>query len=299
MTTTPINTMAPQATALADLDLLDRYRRQQDQEAFAELVRRYGDMVYATCYRVLGQRELAQEAAQETFYRLLLHSIKINRSLAGWLHQVAVKLSLDIRRSNLTRQQREHHYSVIRDNDDAQTSWRELSTQVDEALNRLPGSTRQLLIRHYLLGVKQEELAREMQLSPATIHRRIQAGLHWLRESLKANGVKISLVTLGVLLTQQTTQAAPPAFLIEVGKMNLAHAALPHPACPQPRLAKPLIQWTCPRFSTLLVTLFILLTALLAIILFVVLAFQSQADPLAHLSAIPPAPAFLQFRADS
>src|SRR5215212_9571789 len=47
------------------------------QSAMLELVRRFQGPVFGLCYRMLGKREDAEDAAQETFIRVL-------RSLARW-----------------------------------------------------------------------------------------------------------------------------------------------------------------------------------------------------------------------
>jgi RNA polymerase sigma-70 factor, ECF subfamily len=48
-----------------------------DQAAMVELVNRYRNQVYGLCLRMLGQRQDAEDAAQETFVRAL-------RSLSRW-----------------------------------------------------------------------------------------------------------------------------------------------------------------------------------------------------------------------
>ncbi len=48
-----------------------------DQAAMAELVRRYQGQVFALCFRMLGDRQDAEDMAQETFVRVL-------RSLERW-----------------------------------------------------------------------------------------------------------------------------------------------------------------------------------------------------------------------
>jgi DNA-directed RNA polymerase specialized sigma24 family protein len=50
-----------------DWELLARYRNSDDQEAFAELVRRYVDMVWSVGFRKTGDRDLAQDIAQVVF----------------------------------------------------------------------------------------------------------------------------------------------------------------------------------------------------------------------------------------
>jgi hypothetical protein len=46
-----------------DLELLTRYVKRGDPEALVELADRHRDMVYATCYRLLGSRADAEDAA--------------------------------------------------------------------------------------------------------------------------------------------------------------------------------------------------------------------------------------------
>jgi len=53
-----------------DLQLLERYAETRDAEAFANLVKRYAGMVYATCLRVTGNRHAAEDASQECFLQL-------------------------------------------------------------------------------------------------------------------------------------------------------------------------------------------------------------------------------------
>ncbi len=48
-----------------------------DHAAMVELVDRYRNPVFGLCYRMLGQRQDAEDAAQETMVRML-------RSLSGW-----------------------------------------------------------------------------------------------------------------------------------------------------------------------------------------------------------------------
>ena len=60
--------------------LVDRCLK-SDQAAMVELTNQFRGQVYGLCYRMLGQREDAEDAAQETFVRVLRH-------LDGWLVRV-------------------------------------------------------------------------------------------------------------------------------------------------------------------------------------------------------------------
>src|SRR5258706_4222543 len=85
----------------ADLDLilLDRFREDGDQEAFAEIVRRYASAVFSTCMRILGDKARADDVSQETFFRLSQKPEAVKQSVGGWLHTAATRLALDAGRT--------------------------------------------------------------------------------------------------------------------------------------------------------------------------------------------------------
>src|SRR5947209_2559787 len=95
-----------------DLVLLQRYRETGDADAFTEIVQRYAGPVFAACQRVLHDPSVAEDAAQETFYRLMTRPHRVSSSLGGWLHRAATRLALDIRRSDNSRRRREAAYEL-------------------------------------------------------------------------------------------------------------------------------------------------------------------------------------------
>jgi RNA polymerase sigma-70 factor (ECF subfamily) len=62
-----------------------------DEAAMVELVDRYRDRVFRFCYRMLGQRQDAEDAAQETFVRVLrsLPAWDSRREFEPWLFAIA------------------------------------------------------------------------------------------------------------------------------------------------------------------------------------------------------------------
>lgn len=205
-----------------DLDLLKRYAVGGDPDAFGEIVRRYTAMVYHTCLRVLHDKALAEDASQDTFYRLMRAPGSVNRSVGAWLHRTATRRSIDVLRSDTARAKRERLYSREYYHGRANPpSWSVLSPKIDEALSQLFEPTRSLLVDHFLGGKTQRQLAQETQTSAATVSRRIKQGLQELRQHLKTSGLVVAGSALTSMLTSQTALAAPPPVVAELGKMAM------------------------------------------------------------------------------
>lgn len=209
-----------------DLDLLRRYIDADDADAFAGLVRRHTSLVYHTCLRVLGDRERAEDAAQETFHRLMRNPEKVNHCLPAWLHRVATRLSIDVLRSDGARRRRESAYQRRLEQRRTPEPWAEVSMQIDEALHRLNESDRALLVEHFLNEKTQASLAREAGVSKATMCRRMESALRALRKNLgEASGVAgVSVAALALGLTTiagRASAAVPPTLTAELNKMAL------------------------------------------------------------------------------
>jgi RNA polymerase sigma factor (sigma-70 family) len=217
--------------ASGDLELLERFRAHADAEAFGRIAHRHAAAVYATCLRILGDSASAEDAAQETFFRLLRHPTEVNRSVGAWLHRTATNVSLDIRRSDTSRRRRElicgladsrwGSLESVGESSRQASTWAELSPAIDQALSEMPEELRTILVEHYLLGRSQAELAQESGQCPATICRRVRRGMEELRRRLRLKGIDALPVILVGLLCQVAARQAPAAVLEGVAKMSL------------------------------------------------------------------------------
>src|SRR5947199_4185398 len=85
--------------AASDRQLLERFARERDEEAFRTLVRRHGSLVLGVCTRALRHRQDAEDCFQATFLVLArkASTVRWRDSIAGWLHQVATRLAGELR----------------------------------------------------------------------------------------------------------------------------------------------------------------------------------------------------------
>ena len=76
---------------LQDRQLLQRFIRDNSQEAFAALTARYLNLVYAVCRRELGDADAAEDVTQAVFLILARKAPSLRRDvvLSGWLFQTA------------------------------------------------------------------------------------------------------------------------------------------------------------------------------------------------------------------
>jgi RNA polymerase sigma-70 factor, ECF subfamily len=222
---------SPQILPETDMSLLHRFADRGDEDAFSEIVRRYAGVVFCACHRVLRDRGWAEDVAQETFFRLVKCPDRVSHSLGGWLHRAATRLAVDTLRSEQARHRREQTYEAPpKDEEDgsgigAGSQWEEISPAIDQALDELDDDDRALLVRHFLQGTPQADLAAEAGVSAATMSRRVKHAIALLREHLSGKGVNVAPSVLLMLCARNAIEAAPQTLLGELGKMAMVSGA--------------------------------------------------------------------------
>jgi RNA polymerase sigma-70 factor (ECF subfamily) len=96
--------------ALADEALAAQAAREgSDGAAFTTLMERYREKVWRVCWRLMSAQHDAEDAAQEVFVRLFFERGKFagRSSYSTWLHGVAIRTCLTLRRSRSRRRRRE------------------------------------------------------------------------------------------------------------------------------------------------------------------------------------------------
>src|SRR3954452_3633797 len=84
--------------------LLERFRAHRDGQALAVLVAAHGPMVLGVCRRILRKPQDVDDAFQSTFLVLVRRAGEVRDPgrLAAWLHGVARRVALRMRRQGYT-----------------------------------------------------------------------------------------------------------------------------------------------------------------------------------------------------
>jgi RNA polymerase sigma factor (sigma-70 family) len=169
-----------------DAALLDAFRREGDEEAFALLVRRHAPMVFGVCVRVLRNRADAEDACQATF---LVFVRKVRRvepdRVGGWLHGVARNVARKARTAALRRAHRERIAGLAPKSDGPDL---ELRPTLDREVARLPADYRDAVIACDLEGLTRAQAAGRLGWAEGTVASRLARGRAILARRLTRAG---------------------------------------------------------------------------------------------------------------
>ena len=171
-----------------------------DERAIASLYDRYGGVLYAVAYRIVGQRADAEEVVIEAFAQVWREAARFEPargSVAGWLTMIARSRALDVVRARARRERITAAAAADRPGVSPGMSDRRpdavrrarrcrAARQVGEALATLSPPQRQAIELAYFEGLSQSEIAARLQEPLGTIKTRVRLGMQKLRESLRA-----------------------------------------------------------------------------------------------------------------
>lgn len=200
MLTTEQTPPAESAAAQAHdrLSALAARARAGDRAAFEELIVSTERRVAATAWRLLGDREDARDAAQETYLRAYkyLAGFRPGHDFHGWLYRITVNVCRDMLRARRAEPLDETPLESLTDGQEAAAlQWggaagmdAEASALLAQrraivrlALARLPEKERTAVVLRDLEGRTTEEVARLMKTRPATVRSQVSTARVKLR----------------------------------------------------------------------------------------------------------------------
>jgi RNA polymerase sigma-70 factor (ECF subfamily) len=191
-------------------DLVARCREGND-DAWRELVDRFGKKVYAIAYHFTLKREDAEELSQEIFLKLFenLHRYDGGFPLVAWILSVSRNLCIDRYR----RRKREKSFRFISDDavtallksDDDPASMalkKERTQMLFSALAEVPEDLAEILILRDLNGLAYDEIGKALELPEGTVKSRLFRAraevARKIRERHESKGAPGALASLAI-----------------------------------------------------------------------------------------------------
>ena len=163
--------------------------REGDTPAFAEIVRRFEDMAVAYGYSLVGDFQLAEDAAQEAFLEayVCLGQLREPAAFPGWFRRIVLKQCDRItRRKPLTFEtlEAEQQVPALEGGRDEAEDDSEMKSQIWTAIDALPEHERAAVMLYYFSGYSQQEVSEFLGVAVTAVKKRLHSARGQLREML-------------------------------------------------------------------------------------------------------------------
>jgi RNA polymerase sigma-70 factor (ECF subfamily) len=199
--TLPDGTSELNATTISDHDLVVLAQK-GSEKAYRELLGRYQRPVFSLIYRMVRDREQAEDLAQETFVRVFNNIDRYDPAykFSSWIFKIATNLTIDwIRRKEVPTVSIDgSRYATSSDDIEASTitvesddenpeellESRELGSQIEAAIGKLRPEYRQAIVLRHIDDLPYEDIAQIMALPLGTVKTYIHRGRKELQDML-------------------------------------------------------------------------------------------------------------------
>ena len=198
----PKDIAIPNLKGLPDEELAGRFVKDRNEEAFNELVNRYGDKIYRTALRITHNPSDAQDVLQDVFIKLMknLHTLRGESKFSTWLYRVAANASfMHLRYEKKYKNEVSLEEYVSYDEDgvlkgveikdwsdrpDEVLLSKEAMEVIERALNELPVHHRVVVHLRDMEGLTNPEVAEVLGLSIKCVATRVHRARLILRDKL-------------------------------------------------------------------------------------------------------------------
>lgn len=166
-----------------------------DQKSFGVLIDRYQDYVFSVCLKVLQQRHLAEEAAQDALVKAYhkLPTFRKESQFSTWLYTLAYRTALD------KLKQRKRNVSSLDDSSsfiqpeatgsraDRRLEEYDQKELIAKLIAKLPVTDRLIISLHYLQEQPVKAIAKIMDMTVTNVKTRLFRSREQLRKLVRKN----------------------------------------------------------------------------------------------------------------
>lgn len=162
--------------ALEDSRLMEQISEARDEQSFLDFMMRYHKRLFATCYRMLGSRDEAEEALQESFLKVWTYAERWSSDKARvstWVYTITMNTCRDIlrkRKGVFVEHQEDDGYGGDNSADGvACIEEQDHAVKVKAAIDALPERQKKALILSYYQGLTHHEIGDIMGVSAKSV----------------------------------------------------------------------------------------------------------------------------------
>ena len=215
-----------------DSELVGRYARTRDEEAFAELLRRHGPTVYGVCRRVLRNGPDADDAFQAVFLVLARRAGTLGEpgAVGNWLYGVAVRTANKARVLNAKEANRRRPPPVPLDEypaADGDPADADTLAVIDAELAALSDHYCAAFVTCVLNGRSRAEAARDLGWPEGTVAARLAKARELLVARLRKRGVTLAAGTFAAVAVPTAAASGALDAVRELSAVGTASAVAP------------------------------------------------------------------------
>lgn len=156
-----------------------------DGDSFTELCRRYYGPMVAIGHAILGDRHLAEDAAQEAFAKAAVHLPKLRKAdqFGCWMAAICRNEA-----RSLARTRHAHRGDGEIPEPSIAASVDETGEAVKAALNQLPLKAREVVFLRFYDGLSYDQISTVLGISEQAINGRLRRAKRQLAEHLRRQG---------------------------------------------------------------------------------------------------------------
>lgn len=175
-----------------DLRLVKRVLK-GEVECFSELVAKYEDKVYKTCFRFVRNPDDALDLSQEIFIRIYnnLESFREYSSLSTWIYKISVNVCLNFLRTKNRLVTEDIAYGMSTDSSGAENNperhveSKELYELLEMNLAKSGQNSRKIFLYRLFHGMPFSEIAEKLKISPESARMNYSRTRKQLRSKFK------------------------------------------------------------------------------------------------------------------
>jgi RNA polymerase sigma-70 factor (ECF subfamily) len=178
---------------------LAKLARGGDRAAFEELVQLFKDKIFHLAYRMLGNRQEAEDAVQETFLRVYLNLNRYDETqkFSTWIFRIGTNLCIDRLRkkkpnysldAELPEGEGGDWYAMLASEEaspEEQVIVSETQQHIRHSIEAMPDKYKAVVVLRYLQDMSLQEIGEVLDMPVTTIKTRLHRGREFLRQQLE------------------------------------------------------------------------------------------------------------------